>query len=291
MTGAPERTAELKALGLARSAAHQPVFEQALSDAAPEVRVMACRALGWLRSAAVVEALLGALVDASAAVRQSAAASLAVVGADAVAASAPGLAGVGAALQARLADGEGTVRAAAAQTLGWLRIEAAAAALRAVLAGDTDDAVRAQAARALGRLGDGAAIEALVGALGSKHAGLRHQAARSLAVLAPVATPATAASIAAALRERLTDPDAEVRIAALHALAALSAEEARAPAVAALGDANPGVRAAAAVALGRLGAASSELASALATEPHPEVRARLAEALAAGVPNNDRSAT
>lgn len=260
-----ERAEAVRRIGIRRDPADAPALRAALTDADPAARAMACRALGWQRDPRLAPDLISALTDPAPPVRDHAVRALAVC-----LGGGPTPPAAAAALIEALADPDPIVRASAARTCGWLEVDAACPALRARLSDDASGPVRAEAAHALGRLGDAQSTPALLAALGSPHAGLRHHAARALGLL-------DAADALEHLRPCLTDPDAEVRVAALRVIARLADDPG--PIAAALRDPNPGVRATAAILAADSSIPDAALAEALAAEPHPEARHHLIRAL------------
>lgn len=119
------------------------------------------------------------------------------------------------ALAAALDDPEPTVVAAAVQALGQLGDPAPAPALVALLG--TGRAPVADLVEALAALGE-PALPALATALGSGSAEVRSTAAETIGRLRGTPRAEFGSRSAALLRPLLTDPDAEVRLAALLAL-------------------------------------------------------------------------
>ncbi len=133
------------------------------------------------------------------------------------------------------------------------------------------------AAVALGHIGQEAEriAPALIAALHAPSADVRRAAARSLGQLGKAAFPALNTAKA------LQDPDAEARRMVIEALSWMGPEAVPAL-MAALKDASPAVRRAAARALGNLGAAAQRARPALeaaASDPQEDVRAAAAKAL------------
>jgi HEAT repeat protein len=222
----------------------------------PDVRKKAARDLGefGLAAKAAVPRLIATLRDTVPEVRQAAAAALGNIGPEAREAARP--------LSQAVKDADPQVREAAAKALGQIR-PADREAVQALIdtLHDPSDRVRSAAVVALGKIGPAAkgAVPELVRVLRDRQAkpDLRRAAAEALG-----RAEADAAAVAGALTEALRDPDAGVRSAAALTLGRIGAD-AKQP-VSALAGIGPAlsqllqapeadVRQAAAVALGMLG--------------------------------------
>ncbi len=138
-----------------------------------------------------------------------------------------------------------TARRFAAEDLGDLRVAEAAGPLAEALA-DPSAAVREAAAAALVRIGGQEAVRAVLPALRSESAPVRNAACMILAQLGTEA--------AAALEELLDDDSKDVRLFAVDVLARIRSPAAEKALRAALEDRDVNVAAAAAAALGEIGA-------------------------------------
>jgi HEAT repeat protein len=186
-----------------------PDLAALLSDEAGLVRIEALTALSRVDPAAAVKALPPLLNDENYAVRHAAAAALGTCG--------PTARDAIAALERALGDARPEVRRAAYEALGRIGREAVAVLARAAV-GRQDTRDRAWAARALGETGQGA-VPALSRALSDRAAGVRCEAAWSLARIGPPAKDALDALKAAA-----QDPDVTARVAAEEAVKRIAAE-------------------------------------------------------------------
>jgi HEAT repeat protein len=165
-------------------------------------------------------------------------------------------------LREKLHAGDAVVRAEAANDVGFLGADAAAATSDlAQLLDDKVASVRLAAAAALLRISgkDARAVEVLAKGLADGDAATRRQAARAAGLAGPAAAP-----LADKLAALLSDPDTRVRRSALQAIATLGPAAATArEAVTALLD-RPETATDAADALGRMGAAARPSLKALA---------------------------
>mmetsp|Transcript_83947 Transcript_83947/g.271263 ORF Transcript_83947/g.271263 Transcript_83947/m.271263 type:complete len:894 (+) Transcript_83947:111-2792(+) len=204
--------------------------------------------------AVAVPALTECLSDSNESVRRAAAQALEQIG-PAAAAAVPALA-------AMLLDPTEDVRCAAAKALARMGGEAASPAVPALAetcSRDSNASVQKAAVAALGQLGTFAvpAVPALIECLRSPNHSVRCAAASSLESLGP-----SGASAVSALLVCAHDPDVGVRTTASKALGTLgnfvsSSASAAEALCERLLDTHEGVRAAAAMALGRLGVAST----------------------------------
>ena len=187
-------------------------------------------------------------------------------------------------LIAQLASADVPVRRAALDTLETLGPDAApaTAALVAALA-DRDKFVRWASARILGRLGPGeeeAVVPALALLLTDPDLDVRLAAIAAFERMGPAAKAA-----APDLRRTLGSTDAELRVAAIRALACIGGAEASAAVpelIDAIGDADVRVRQTAAQVLGKLGPDARDAAPALCRaleDDNPQVQKAAGEAL------------
>jgi HEAT repeat protein len=234
----------------------------ALRHPSGQVRVTAVEALGGLRAPAALEPLRHALADPVWEVRKTAAETLGRI--IDVGALEP--------LAHALSDTDSDVREAAAMALGRLANRKAIAQLVMALK-DSTSGVRRIAAASLSRI-DGdwtsspeaqAAFEKLKPALNDDDPEVRHFVGHLLAGVGavvdhstPPLMPQPAPSVARESRHKLAvslflailcDPDRDLRQAAAEALGRLADRRAEGPLARALGDSDPGVRAAAEQAL------------------------------------------
>lgn len=272
------RCAAIEALGHigVTEEAAQSALVELLADGSAAVRRSAAKALGLLKEAATaaIPALVDTLRDADENVRQTASEAIAAIGTVPEAAMDTLVGG--------LSNPDNLVRAHTARALGEIGTAAADAAPALVEAlGDRNDAVRAEVVEALGKLGPAAAdvavprivhalhdpdswvsalaaealgamgesaeeaVPALVRSLGHISSQVRANAAEALGKLGPAAQ-----SVRPALAKAAADPEGSVRCQAVRALGQLGPDAAARPALqAALGDADPQVRAAGAEAL------------------------------------------
>lgn len=236
----------------------------------PQLRRAVFDLIGQVRDAAAVDLVLGGIADRGRGTREAAIVALWAVIEAHPALAAPlahalgrpeGSARTGAALAAGADPGPGW-----AAPVGWR--EAAASALESPAAG-----VRVAAGALLALAGDGRGVPPLVAAVGDER--LRDSALVALRTAGPRA--------AAALGAMLSDPDGTRRELAAALLGELPAadNDLDRTLAAALGDPAPAVRAAAARALGRRGAAAcGDAVAALLADPSEEVQAAAVEALA-----------
>ena len=189
---------------------------RALADNDAAVREQAAEGLGHAGATVqVVQGLITAFGDPVAAVRRAAAAALGDLG--------PGAASAGNALAALVKDEDATVRQAAAAALGKVGATSPEVldALSSALRNKDDSALRGRAARALGQPRHGsAALTILLAAMDDADAAVRREVVQAIGAM-----PAThAAHMEPPLRRVVaSDPEASVRIEALHALVKLGA--------------------------------------------------------------------
>jgi HEAT repeat protein len=178
----------------------------------------------------------------------------------------------------RLADADARVRGVAARALGRIGDPAASAPLARLL-GDPDPRVRELTVLGLGALGAEGLEDHLIRALEDPEMGVRAVAVSVLAGLEGTRAVHVLTSVASG------DPDPHTRGMAISALGKRDAEGRIAvpDLLPLLGDREPGVRDAAARALGRIGDTRSlpHLVGRLRTEPKAEVRGTIVETLAA----------
>jgi succinate dehydrogenase/fumarate reductase flavoprotein subunit/HEAT repeat protein len=204
--GSPDpvvRSAVLDVLRELRSADAGP-FAAALSDADHRVRL---RAIGGLVVTGEVRLVAGAAADRSREVRVAVAAGLSALASEL---TETGSAAACAALEHLAGDSDVLVQAAAFKAAGALGCPPpldtlAARALRQTAEAPTAWEVRAGAAQALASASPGLAVEPLVAAVSDPHANVRKAAVAALASMA--AHPAAATALRAATR----DGDADVR--------------------------------------------------------------------------------
>ena len=298
------RIAAAEALGLLEwPASIVPLGDAALSDSDPSVRQAAARALGKLKYQSSLEFLKQVLRDIEPSVRKAAVEALGELGFDDA---------VRALLQVALFDGDEEVRQFAIQVLRQLDPEEAMEFLLTSLA-NPDSYIRRAAVDALWRFGGTDAFEPLLRtALTDESPAVRREAVAALNELAPEMALAALldavddpdlntrkAAVEALgslgnpeafgplLEIALTDDDGELRRQAIDVLDTLSADRTRDGLIAALGDADPRIRRAAAEAFGYLGLSGVGVVKALlaaVADPDPLVRGA---ALTALVPLGD----
>jgi len=251
-----EDAAALRAAAASALAALGPgvagVLVEAARDRNPRAREVAVSAIAGLGGLEAEQVLLSALRDDRSNVRQAAA--LGLPQAAALRAVEP--------LAAVLTHKDAQTRRSAVQALGMIAGDEAAAAL-APATRDKDQSVREAAIEALGRVGSRRAVESLLALYCGSDRDTRQLAA---AALKPMAwTPADE-------RERAVH-------AILHGDHEAAAREGRAaiePLVTALADKDPGVRRAAAAALGQIGGAGAAAPLVGALADHEEAVRRAA---------------
>lgn len=275
------RTAAAEALGHIRSTvAVEPLIE-AVQDSAPGVRVGAAAALGAIGDARAVAPLIRTLRDANVRVRTAAVAALGLLGAQTSGEAASRAAE--ALLMAMRVESGVCSPSEAAEALG--RMGPVAVRPLLLLLRDTDARVRAAAIQGLGATGAVEAAEALVGLLADPNPKIC--AAVALALLAFRDTEGAPEAVGA-LIEGLGNEDERVRARSAAAMGQMVSGGSRGelgPEVAvalgaALTDTAPGVRVAAATALGDLrDPGSVDALIAAVADPSFDVRRAAAVAL------------
>lgn len=200
-----------------------------LSDRDASVRLAAVKSLASMRDDQALSALVSALKDPESAVREAA---VGAIKAFCDSRTIPYL-------RPLLKDPDSGVRAAAARTMlaiGWTPADEREAARVLVAQGEFKQAARHGEA----------AFEAFVDVLRDHSHLSRRNAIEALALLTDSRVPGV-------LRDCLTDPDTQVRVAAAEELAKHPGPETTEALAMALGDSEPLLRAAAAASLGRLG--------------------------------------
>jgi len=215
-----------------------------IKDADAKVRTLAVRALGNLHDGSSATALLSAISDPAPGVRAAAVDAMSLLQVSDVLSS-PQIAQAMAKTLSALKDSDASVRAEAAQTLGFLQVDQAAGQLIAALS-DKDAAVRAAAADALGCLHAPQATEPLLASLKDKDAAVRAAAAQSLGYL-------NATKALKSLHLLLTDDDGSVRFSAAHALGKIKDPRSVEPLIKAIKDTDEAVVISATYALGNIG--------------------------------------
>lgn len=208
------------------------LLTEALGTVAPEVRAVAAETLGRLGQQGAVQPLIDALKDQVPGVRESVAKALGTI--RNTLALEP--------LLKALGDGDSDVRRAAAEAIANIGDSAVIAPLTEALT-NSSSAVRRAAAIALARVDDRVLLQELTKAMKCKSWEIRRDSAEAIGTLGNQ-------SGVKIVTDLLADRNLAVRKAAVTALGLLAA---RAPLVAALYDANPTVRVAAAQELARLG--------------------------------------
>ena len=174
-------------------------------------------------------------------------------------------------------DADASVREMAVWALADAREHSAAvSALMKAARQDRDPQVRATAVWALGSIGDGKAVELLVGFLADSNAALREVAAWSIGACHPDRAPA-------ALIGALSDPERDVRASVVWALYTIGDPAAAGALDAALRrETDSEVQHGLIRALGATGEASVAALERLVTSPDPEIRGIAVAALAGG---------
>jgi HEAT repeat protein len=179
---------------------------------------------------------------------------------------------------AALRDPRENVRMNAAKTLGRIGSVRAVPELIDLLARDGDDYVRMAAAEALGQIADARAVPALIARVNQE--GRTEVAQRSIAAAAEALGRLGNGSAVPALRDALMDESEIIRMAAVTSLGILG-DQAAVPALSAIlqRDRFPALRAAAALALGRVGGSEAEAALRRNEDGNPSVRVAVERAL------------
>ena len=251
-------------LALQCDPSHQELFETILSQGDLEQRSLAARALGWMKSASCAPALIRALQDLEPSVRRWSIASLALSWDDDATLALCDL---------FIKEPDLQVRAAILRTLGWQRAQLANPICLSTLQSSEADCVRAEAVRALGRIDVQTNLGVLVNALDDPSALVRQHALRTI-----LNQPQDI--IRDKLIERSQDVDPEARAIAIRGIAYYQDESLITCLIRALNDDNPCVRANAAIALGNCKfVIDLKLLINKKDDPHPEVRARVREAI------------
>ena len=243
---------------------HRQLFKNLLSQGNLEQRILAARALGWMRSASCAPALVSALQDLEPNVRRWSIASLALSWDNHATLIL---------CELFLKEPDLHVRTAILRTLGWQRAKLANLTCLNALHPSEADCVRAEAIRALGRIDVQTNLGVLINALDDPSALVRQHALRTI-----LNQPADI--IKNKLIERSNDLDPEARAIAIRGIAYYQDESMIDHLIKGLDDRNPCVRANAAIALGNCNFAFDlKVLINKENDPHPEVRARVMEAI------------
>ena len=235
--------------------------ECATRDDAPPVRIAAIDSLATLRSRSVAPVLFALVHDQDLDVACAAIGAIAHIGPD----------GSEPALRFALDSVEPRMIRAAFATLGQHRAAYAVSSVAGLVRESRDDQLRRDGILTLGRIGGRAAIDAL----------LQLSADRMLREAVTIALSAVAAEQIGILREKLSSSDERQRRVIVEALTRTKSTDAASVLAVALDDSSPGVRLAAARALGRLDLrdARAQLATLARTDESLAVRVAAQDAL------------